>query len=214
MKTFAKMRKNLFRLGLLATLALGFNGCQGFQEDLALLDLPNFQNVLFDLNCGDYTYHTYTVPELCGGGKDSFGFLYADDKVIKLILSPTEGEQTYLYVPSATILLHSDYLKAGQTLERQQMIATCSRFRKEEGDDPTYYTEHAAEARLKVVEHKGEFTHRILDDETQWVFEWELSCPQLQMTAKGKDQINVSRDPTPATWKYADGGPLPPAPQE
>lgn len=208
------MRQNaLYRLALLAALSLGLSSCQAFQEDLAMFDLPNLQSVFFDLNCGDYTYHTYTVPELCGGGKDSFGFLYADDKVIKLILSPSEGEETYLYIPSATILLHSDYLKAGQTLERDQMLATCSRFRKENGNDPTYYTEPAAEARLKVVEHKGEFTHRILDDQTRWVFEWELSCPQLQMTAKGKDQIDISRDPAPATWARADGGPLPPAPR-
>jgi len=201
-------------------LVLGFllcwtlSACQSFQEDLALLDLPNFHTDLFDLNCGQYTFYTYDTFELCGGQRDSFGFIYEEneDKVVKVILSPTEGDETSLFIPTITILFHSDYLKAGQVLNKDQVIAKCSRFRKEYGNDPTYYTEPAASFYLKMVKHKGEQVHRILDDHSQWELEWDIECPQLAMTAQGKDQIDLNREPTPSSFARADGGDLPPAP--
>jgi hypothetical protein len=188
------------------------SACQAFQEDIALLDLPNFQTVLFDLSCGEYEFYTFKSRELCGGDKDSFGFLYEQDKVVKLILDPSEGENTTLYIPLFTVVFHSDYLKAGQSLNKSQVRATCSRFRKENGNDSTFYTEPAAEFEFKVVQHKGEQVHRILDDHTQWEFDWKIQCPQLQMKAQGKDQINISREPIPKRWKDADNGGPPPAP--
>lgn len=208
------MRQKMTRwVSLLGLVGLLLCSCQAFQEDLALVDLPGLPNLLFDLKCGDYTFHTFSTQEKCGGQQDSFGFLYEEDKVVKIILDPTEGDETSLYIPTFTILLHTDYLKAGQTLDKTQVIATCSRFRKELAlDNPTYYTEPAESVVFKVVSHKGEQTHRILDDHTQWEFEWDIQCPRLTMTAKGKDQIDISRNPTPSRWKQADGGTLPPAP--
>lgn len=196
----------------LCTLVLGLcvSACQAFQEDIALLDLPNFQTVLFDLSCGEYEFYTFKSRELCGGDKDSFGFLYEQDKVVKLILDPSEGEKTTLFIPLFTIVFHSDYLKAGQSLNKSQVRATCSRFRKENGNDSTFYTEPATEFEFKVVQHKGEQVHRILDDHTQWELEWKIQCPQLQMKAQGKDQINISREPIPKRWKDADNGGPPP----
>jgi hypothetical protein len=193
---------------------LSLSACKDFQEDLALLDLPNFQTVLFDLSCGEYTFYTFKSRELCGGGKDSFGFLYEQDKVVKLILDPSEGEEIHLYIPTFSIVFHSDFLKAGQTLNKSQARATCSRFRKENGNDPTYYSEPATEFEFKVVQHKGEQTHRILDDYTQWEFEWKIQCSQLQMKAQGKDQIDISLNPIPKTWSDAEHSALPPAPDE
>lgn len=186
--------------------------CQSFQEDLALLDFPNFQNVLFDLKCGEYTFASFRAQEKCGGDQDSFGYVYKADQVVKLILTPTEGDNTRLYIPTFDIAFHSDYLKEGTTLGKDQVMATCSRFQKEHGDDPTYYTVPAESFTLKLVEYRGEQEHRILDDHSRWVFDWSLKCPGLGMTAKGKDQIDLNLDPTPARWKNADGGPLPPAP--
>jgi len=191
---------------------LGLNACQGFQEDLALLDLPNFQTVLFDLSCGDYTFNNFKSRELCGGGKDSFGFLYEQDKAVELILDPSEGEETLLYVPTFSIAFHTDYLKAGQTLNKSQAHATCSRYRKENIQDSAYYTEAATNFELKVLQHKGEQTHRILDDYSQWEFEWKIECAPLQMKAQGKDQIDVSLNPTPKRWADATRKALPPAP--
>jgi len=204
---------NYWRLALCLLIScLGLAACQDFQEDIAQLDWPNFQTVLFDLSCGEYEFYTFKSRELCGGGKDSFGFLYEEDKVVKLFLDPSEGEKTTLYIPIYTIVFHSDYLKAGQSLDKSQVRATCSRFRKENGNDSTYYTEPASEFELKVVQHKGEQAHRILDDYTQWELEWKMNCPQLQMKAQGKDQIDISKEPIPKRWKEADKGGFPPAP--
>lgn len=199
----------------LPVLVLGgiLSACQDFQEDWDLLDLPNFQTVLFDLSCGEFEFYTFKSRELCGGGKDSFGFLYEQDKVVKVILDPSEGEQTKWYIPTYTIVFHSDYLKAGQSLNKSQVRATCSRFRKEQGNDPTYYSEPASEFELKVVQHKGEQNHRILDDYSQWELEWKMTCPQLQMKAQGKDQIDLSKEPIPKRWQDADNAGFPPAPK-
>ncbi|PIQ24604.1 hypothetical protein COW36_11340 [bacterium (Candidatus Blackallbacteria) CG17_big_fil_post_rev_8_21_14_2_50_48_46] len=206
------MLKTLHRLFFLLAASLSLSACQQFQEDLGLLDLPNFQTVLFDLNCGEFGFYTFKSIELCGGGKDSFGFLYEEDKVVKVILDPTEGDHTLLYTPTYSIAFHSDYLKEGQILNKSQALASCSRFRKEYGNDPIYYTEYASEFELKIIKHKGEQTHHILGDSTQWELEWKLNCPQLQMKAQGKDQIDISRDPIPKRWKEASTAGLPPAP--
>lgn len=207
------MKKYWLQAVFLVLCLAGLSACQDFQEDIAMLDLPNFQTVLFDLNCGEYSFYNFKTRELCGGDKDSFGFLYEQDKVVKLLLDPTEGENTRLYIPIFTVVFHTDYLKAGQILNKSQARVTCSRFRKEYGNDSTYYSEPATEFELKVVQHKGEQTHRILDDYTQWELEWKIECSQLQMKAQGKDQINISRDPIPKSWAQADRGGFPPAPQ-
>jgi hypothetical protein len=195
---------------VLALFLLG--ACQSLGEDLALLDLPDFQSVLFDLKCGEYTFLNFSTHEKCGGTQDAFGFVYSADKAVKLSLMPTEGDPARLYIPSFDIAFHSDYLKAGTILGKDQVRATCSRFQKEHGDDPTYYTVPAKTVTLKVVEYRGEQEHRILDDHTRWVFDWNIECPELDLAAKGKDQIDLSLAPIPARWDRANVGALPPAP--
>ncbi len=89
--------------------------------DCILLDFANFQNVLFDLKCGEYTFASFSTHKKCGGDQDSFGYIYQSDKAVKLLLTPTEGENTLLYIPTFEIAFHTDYLKEGTTLGKDQI---------------------------------------------------------------------------------------------
>ncbi len=184
------MLKRFLALALCATTV--FSSCEDGLEDANLLfnDLPN---TFFNTKCGTYRIgKDVEATERCGNSWDSFGYQYQDDvDVAQIILTPSDDSISD-YNPTVRIWFDSNYLKAGETLDKSQVIAKCSRFRAENGSgDPTYYTVAPSNFRLTVEENKGEKTHRIIGDEAQWVFSWDIACPGLEMTAEGKDQINL-----------------------
>lgn len=179
------------RLLALTLFAMVFSSCENGLEDASLIfsDLPN---TLFNAKCGTYTIGKVNATERCGNDWDSFGYQYQDNvDVAHIILTPSDDSISD-YNPTISIWFDSQYLKAGETLDENQVIAKCSRFRAENGTgDPTYYTVSPGKLRLTVEEDKGEKKHRIIGDEAQWVFSWDITCPGLEMSAQGKDQINL-----------------------
>lgn len=173
-------------LGLLLC-ALTLSAC----EDMNLIwdDLPN---TFFELKCGTYQVAAEKATERCGHSWDSFGYQYRDNvDVAHIILSPSDDSISF-YNPTVSIFFDSHYLKPGQSLDKSQVIAKCSRFKPEvDQGDPTYYTVTPRNFRLSIEENKGDKKHRILGDEAQWVFSWDIDCSDLGMKAEGKDQINL-----------------------
>lgn len=167
---------------------------------LSDIDLPN---ILFENSCGTYHFAKDSAPERCGTNWDSFGFIYQQDQIVKVVLSP-DADSALDYTPAYQIWFDSRYLKVGQTVGPAQALATCSRFRPEDPTgDPTYYTEYSHDFSLKVVEDQGVKHDDILDDQSRWVLQWDMHCPGLGMDAKGQDKIDLDLNPVPSRWKNA-----------
>lgn len=186
-----------------ATFLIG--GCD-IIHGLSGIDLAN---VFFESSCGQYTFHDKKGTERCGTGWDSFGFLYQKDQIASILLSH-DSEASSDYTPNFQIWFDSRYLKTGETLGPAQARAQCSRFKPElDNGDSTYYTTNTNDFSLKIVEDLGLREEDILDDQSRWVFEWNINCPDLEMSAQGKDQLDLNLNPIPASWARAGNGPPP-----
>ena len=164
-----------------------FSSCE---DDINLL-LNDVPNTFFDVKCGTYNIRDKKATERCGNAWDSYGYQYRDDvDVVEILLVPSDDSITDLN-PTFTLTFDSNYLEPGRTLTQREVKAKCSRFKPENGDDPTYYTVSPASLELTVKENRGEKKHSILGDEAQWLFSWKVDCSGLQMTAEGQDQINL-----------------------
>ena len=141
-------------------------------------------------DCGEYRIGTDLSSERCGTISDSYG--YTRDRA-QILFSPTDGPITD-WLGFWGLDFDADYLEEGTVLDSSNARANCSRL-----DDPAgfnYLTSETADFEVILVQDKGLKEDDILGRSWKWVVEWRIDCPDLDMSATGKDRIALDADPT------------------
>jgi len=140
--------------------------------------------------CGEYRIATDASPERCGAIADSYG--YTRDRT-QILFSPTSGPITD-WLGFWELVFDADYLEEDRVLDSSNARASCSR-----SDSPlglSYLTEETADFEATLVRDKGIKEDDILGTSWKWVVEWDIFCPQLDMSATGMDRIELDADPS------------------
>lgn len=141
-----------------------------------------------DTSCGEYEFMGTPAGEQCGL-MGSFGFLYIDEDMARIMLEPYRelgdtDSPYYNSIPFWELHFRPSRLEPGAVFEGPDLIGLCSYF-PQIGSGQGMYTYPATEARLRVVSESG----RNQTGGMAWRFEWEMECEIGP--SRGRDLIEL-----------------------